>query len=166
MPHWRLETEEVVARELGGAVVGWTDWDEALAPSVPTSPMVLNAVGRAIGADERSRVLSALAAASSAGDTLVVVDHNRPRRLVAAVAAVLGPPAVPGGSPAARWRRLAGATARALEASGFRVERLRLAAGERVQVVIATRTRVAAPDVQGSTTVDGTQRSRGPKNGN
>ena len=165
MPHWRREAEEVVTREIGGAV-RWTDWEEALAPPVPPSPMVLNAVGRAIGTDERLRVLTALAAGFSPGERFAVVDHNRPRRLIAAVAAVLGPPAVPGRSLGARWRRLADPTARALQAAGFRVERLRLAAGERVQVVIATRTRVAAPDVQGSTTVDGTQRSRGPKNGN
>lgn len=142
----------------------WVEWGTPL-PSGPVElPLVVNAVGHAIDTDERLRMLADLAAAVPAGGRVVVVDHNRPRRIGEALAALIGPPFVPGRSPAARWRRLAGLTARTVQAAGFRVERLRLTAGERVQVVVATRTRVAV--TQGKATVDGTQRSRGPKNGN
>lgn len=164
MARWRRETEEIVARELGGANVPWVEWDASLPLGPVEPPLVVNAVGHAIGADERARVLASLAAVFPEGGTLVVVDHNRPRRIGAAVAALVARPFVPGSSPAARWRRLADPAARMVQTAGFRVERLRLAVSERVQVVVATRTRVAA--AQGSTTVDGTQRSRGPKNGN
>jgi hypothetical protein len=44
-----------------------------------------------------------------------------------------------GVTPAIRWRRLAYPTAREIRAAGFVIERLRLAAGERVQVVWARR---------------------------
>jgi hypothetical protein len=70
---------------------------------------------------------------------LVVVDHNRPRGRIAALAALLRTPAPAGASPQARWRRLAHPVAREAQAAGFVVESLRLAAGERVQVVSALR---------------------------
>ena len=165
MASWRREAEEILARELAG-IGTWIEWNEAADLPRAYAPVVLSAVGHAIDADERRQVLETLAATFSEGHTLVVVDHNRPRRFGAALAAAIGAPAVPGGSPAARWRRLADPVARAVQSAGFRVDRLRLVAGERVQVVIATRTRAAAPMAQGRMTVAGTQRSRGPKNGN
>jgi SAM-dependent methyltransferase len=71
------------------------------------------------------------------GGRLVLVDHNRPRRRWPALLAVVRAPAPPGPSPAARWRRLAHPAAREAQAAGFVVDALRLAAGERVQVVSA-----------------------------
>jgi SAM-dependent methyltransferase len=73
------------------------------------------------------------------GGRLIVVDHNRPRGRVAAFAAAFRAPAPAGATPQARWRRLAHPAAREAQAAGFRVESLRLAAGERVQVVSAVR---------------------------
>jgi len=70
---------------------------------------------------------------------LVAVDHNRPRRPAAALLAFVAPPQPPGATPGSRWRRLAYPTAREAQAAGFTVERLRLAAGERVQIVWARR---------------------------
>jgi SAM-dependent methyltransferase len=72
--------------------------------------------------------------------TLVVVDHNLPRRRLAAiVAAVAMSPRPPGATPAAAWRRLAYPVAREAHAAGFVVDWLRLAAGERVQIISARR---------------------------
>jgi SAM-dependent methyltransferase len=71
--------------------------------------------------------------------TLVVVDHNRPRRRLAAIAAVAMSPRPPGATPAAAWRRLAYPVAREAHAAGFVLHRPRLAAGERVQIISAWR---------------------------
>jgi hypothetical protein len=103
--------------------------------------VILSAVGHPAADEERRRVLREVAEGLAGEGGVVVVDHNRPRRLVDALAAVAGAPSVPGWSPAARWRRLAYPTARAVQGAGFRVERLRLVAGERVQIVVATRAR-------------------------
>lgn len=147
MPRWRREAGRLVAAELGGAEVPWLAWDAVAASAVaPEGPFVLCVVGHAPAPEERARVLSALAARCGAGTRLVVVDHNRPRRIGAALRALVGLPRVPGGSPAVRWRRLADPTARATQAAGFRVDRLRLVAGERVQVVTATRVRPGGAD--------------------
>jgi hypothetical protein len=140
VPAWRREAEVLVAAELGASDVRWVEWGD-LAPSAGTAlpRIVLSAVGHAAPADERARVFRDLALAVVAGGVAVVVDHNRPRRLPAALVALVGAPWVPGASPAARWRRLAHPTAREVQAAGFRVERMRFVAGERVQVVVATR---------------------------
>jgi SAM-dependent methyltransferase len=90
----------------------------------------------------RVALLAELARVCVPGGVLVAVDHNRPRRRAAAFVAVVAPPRPPGRTPAARWRRLAYPAAREVWAAGFTIERLRLAAGERVQVVFARR---AAP---------------------
>ncbi len=140
MPRWRREAERLVAAELGGEDVPWIAWDALVRSGVELMPpLVLCVVGHAPSPEERGRVLAALAARTPEGARLAVVDHNRPRRLLGALRAVLGPPHVLGRSPAARWRRLADPTARVTQATGFRVDRLRLIAGERVQVVVATR---------------------------
>ncbi|MCC6847934.1 MAG: hypothetical protein IT294_05485 [Deltaproteobacteria bacterium] len=166
VPRWRREAETLVAAELGPGDVPWIGWDALAASRVDrAAALVVSVVGHAPSPAERAQALSALAARTPAGVRLVVVDHNRPRQLVATLRALFGAPRVPGGWPSARWRRLADPSARAAQAAGFRVERLRLVADERVQVVLATRTRSSAVNDQGSTTVDGTQRSRGPKNG-
>ncbi len=71
--------------------------------------------------------------------TLVIVDHNRPRRRLAAIIATVMPPRPPGATPAAAWRRLAYPTARDAHAADLAVDRLHLAVGERVQVISARR---------------------------
>jgi hypothetical protein len=68
------------------------------------------------------------------GGALVVVDHNQPRacwRRVVGTALLAAR-----GIPPARARH---PVAREVAAHGFAVERLRLAAGERVQLVLARR---------------------------
>lgn len=84
-------------------------------------------------------LLGELARVCAPGGVLIAVDHNRPRRRMAALVAVAARPCPIGPNPAARWRRLAHPTARQVWAAGFTIERLRLAAGERVQVVFARR---------------------------
>ncbi len=93
------------------------------------------------GADAgaRAALLAELARVCVPGGALVAVDHNRPRRRAAAFVALLAPPRPAGRTLVARWRRLARPTAREVRAAGFVVERLRLAAGERVQIVFARR---------------------------
>ncbi|HWP65014.1 MAG TPA: hypothetical protein VNO26_03765 [Candidatus Limnocylindria bacterium] len=82
----------------------------------------------------RRRTLEAVRERLAAGAPLVLVDHNRPRqwwrRPLAALLLVAR------GLPPSRARHPA---ARELDGAGFRVERLRLAEGERVQVVLARR---------------------------
>lgn len=94
-------------------------------------------LGNASPAARRRALLAEAARVLAAAGTLVVVDHNRPRRRLAAMVAVGAPPRPPGGTPAAAWRRLAWPTAREVRGAGLVVDRLRLAAGERVQVVFA-----------------------------
>jgi SAM-dependent methyltransferase len=89
----------------------------------------------------RRALLAELARVLAPAGTLVVVDHNRPRRRLAAIAAVAMSPRPPGATPAAAWRRLGYPVAREAHAAGFVVDRLRLAAGERVQVISARRAR-------------------------
>jgi hypothetical protein len=122
MPAWRREVEAVIARELG--------------PAAPRA-VTVSFVGRTPSADARRATIADAARGLAADATLIVVDHNRPRRRIAALAALVRMPRLPGGAPSARWRRQAHPTARELQAAGFRVERLRLVAGERVQVVFA-----------------------------
>jgi hypothetical protein len=82
----------------------------------------------------RVRTLDALRVRLPVGAPLVLVDHNQPRQwwrrpLAWLLLAVRGLPPSRARYPAARE----------LDASGFRVEQLRLADGERVQVVLARR---------------------------
>jgi hypothetical protein len=83
---------------------------------------------------ERQAILGRLCERLPAGAPLVVVDHNQPRapwrRAVALIRLLAA------GLPPARARYPA---ARELVAHGFTVERLRLACGERVQLVVARR---------------------------
>jgi SAM-dependent methyltransferase len=142
MPTWRREAEALIAETLGVPAAHWVEWDEALpAPGSAFFHLVLSVVGHAAPSVERVRVLARIGEVLTPEGTLVVVDHNRPRRSVAAFRAVLGAPRVPGASPARRWRRLAHPTAREVQGAGFRVDRLRFAAGERIQIVIAKRGR-------------------------
>ena len=121
MPAWRRDVDAVIARELGGAARAVT----------------VSFVGRTTSVEARRRTIADAAGGLDTDGTLVVVDHNRPRRRLAALAALVRAPWIPGVTPGARWRRQARPTARELQDAGFRVERLRLAAGERVQVVFA-----------------------------
>jgi hypothetical protein len=144
---WRREAEDVLSATvapdgpLPAATTrfpAWHEWDD-LSPTSPAPVVLLSLVGHAPGADDRRRGFERLHATLPADGLLIVADHNRPRARGAALAAVVGPPLVPGGSPSRRWRRLAQPTARELQAAGFRVVRLALVAHERVQLVIARR---------------------------
>ncbi len=139
MPSWRREAAAVIAREVGPLADPWLECGDAM----PTgrSRVVVSMIGHQAPPSRRSAVMRDLARGIDPGGVAVVVDHNRPRRLAAALGALVAPPWVPGVTPDARWRRLAQPTARDLQAAGFRVDRLRLVAGERVQIVIATRLR-------------------------
>jgi hypothetical protein len=91
-------------------------------------------VGARTAAELRRRTLEAVRGRLPADAPLVLVDHNQPRqwwrRVLGAAALVVR------GFPPSRARYPA---ARELDGAGFRVERLELAAGERVQVVRARR---------------------------
>ena len=138
MAAWRRAADALIAELLGADDVTWLPWD---APALPTraGTLAVSLVGRDPDAEERRRRFTALAAALAPGGVLVALDHNRPRRLPAALWAVIAAPFVPGWSPVRRWRRLARLTAREVQGAGLRVERLRLVAGERVQVIVARR---------------------------
>jgi hypothetical protein len=139
VPAWRREADALIAAEVGVPDVPWIDWSSAAAAEPSHTALVLSMVGHAPRSEERAVKLAALARRIASHGRLIVVDHNRPRGPVAALAALARAPWVPGWSPAARWQRLAHPTAREVQAAGFRVDRLRLVAGERVQLVIATR---------------------------
>jgi hypothetical protein len=93
---------------------------------------VVSFVGAVADPVARRAQLERLRLVLPAGAPLVVVDHNQPRRLGARLvgAALL----IVRGLPPVRARYPA---ARELAAAGFAVERLRLAHGERVQLVVA-----------------------------
>lgn len=138
MAAWRRETEALLAELLGGAGIVWIGWGSSpRAGAIGATGVSL--IGLDPSPEDRCQVFAALADALEPGSVLVVVDHNRPRRVSAALEALAGAPWVPGGTPGGRWRRLARLTAREVQAAGFRVEKLRLVAGERVQVVVAIR---------------------------
>jgi len=99
--------------------------------------ILLSFVGGAPAGEDRQRLLAETRRALASGGRLLVLDHNRPRGRFAAMAALLAAPTPPGGSLTARWRRLGYTTAREAQARGLTVETLRLAAGERVQLIIA-----------------------------
>ena len=82
----------------------------------------------------RRRTLDALRVRLVPAAPIVLIDHNQPRQwwrrpLAALGLAVRGLPPSRGRYPAARE----------LDGAGFRVDRLRLTAGERLQVVLARR---------------------------
>jgi hypothetical protein len=114
---------------------------EALARLAPVAEgaapggAVVSFLGAAARPAERQAVLADLGARLTPGAPLVVVDHNQPRvpwRRPMALATLL----LAGLGPArARYP-----VARELAAAGFRIERLRLTPGERVQLVLARKT--------------------------
>jgi hypothetical protein len=93
---------------------------------------VVSFLGQGADPAARRETLAALRARLGPAGRLVVVDHNQPRRWLPRVIALPW-----------LWRhRLAPErarypTAREIAANGFMVEALRLAAGERVQLVVA-----------------------------
>ncbi|MBI3769390.1 MAG: hypothetical protein HY271_13005 [Deltaproteobacteria bacterium] len=106
--------------------------------------LAVSFLGDASAPRRRGALLGEIARVLAPGATVVAVDHNRPRRRLAALTAVAGPPRPRSWLPAAAWRRLAYPTAREIHAAGFTIEHLRLAAGERVQIVVARRPRAGA----------------------
>ena len=136
MSAWRRESDALLAELFGGAGLAWIAWD---ARPPDRAPIAVSLIGLDPAPDERRRVFASLAAALNPGRVLIVADHNRPRRLTDALVAVVAAPRVPGSTPRERWKRLGRPTAREVQTAGFRVEKLRLVAGERVQIVVATR---------------------------
>jgi len=137
MSAWRREAEARIADLLGEPPASWIAWDRVRELPSGVASLVLTFVGTSPTAAERGRALACADDVLGAGGRLVVVDHNRPRRRLAALVALAGRPWIPGCSPTRRWRRLAHPTAREVQAAGFRVEQLRLTGDERVQLVIA-----------------------------
>ena len=91
-------------------------------------------LGERVESGARGATLDALAARLASGAPLVVVDHNQPRawwrRALAIVLLALR------GFGTSRARH---PVAREVQERGFTVERLRLASGERTQLVLARR---------------------------
>jgi hypothetical protein len=136
---WRREAEAVIADTLGRRACWVELGDTVPTERPPATVIVLSLVGHAASEAARARAWRELAGAVVTGEAVAVVDHNRPRRPWAAIGALIAAPGVPGLWPQARWRRLARPTARELQRAGLVVEALRFAAGERVQIVFATR---------------------------
>jgi hypothetical protein len=104
------------------------------APGVAVAAAMVAFTGERGDPEARRRRLGDVRARLVAGAPLVLVDHNQPRQwwrrpLAAALLVARGLPPARGRYPAARE----------LDAAGFRVVRLRLMAGERVQLVLARR---------------------------
>jgi len=91
-------------------------------------------LGAAARPDERQAALRELGRRLAPGAPLVLVDHNQPRARWRRALGVLDLAAHGLGPARARYP-----AARELAALGFAVERLRLASGERVQLVVARR---------------------------
>ena len=106
--------------------------------------IALSFVGYAPRPAERRGLLAEIRRALATNGTLVLLDHSRPRRRAAALAALARRPRVPGATLGARWRRLAYPAAREAQAAGFAVQWLRLVADERVQLVVATKVEAAS----------------------
>ena len=111
-----------LARELPGAADG------------DATAAVVVFLGAAPSPDERQATLRGMQSRLPPGAPLVLVDHNQPRAQWRRAVALF--PLLAGGLRPSRARYPA---ARELAALGFAVERLRLAAGERVQLVVARR---------------------------
>jgi len=106
----------------------------------PPAGAIVTFLGARDGPVARQACLARLRSSLERGAPLVLIDHNQPRawwrRIVGAIAL-----AMRGLDPArARYP-----VARELAALGLDVERLRLACGERVQLVVARRTGAAEP---------------------
>ena len=112
-------------------------------PAGALPAIALSFVGHAPRPAERRDLLAEIRRVLATNGTLVLLDHSRPRRRAAALAALARRPRVPGATPGARWRRLAYPAAREVQAAGLAVQCLRLVAGERVQLVVATRVEMA-----------------------
>ena len=119
------------ARRLAAALAARVRLAEAA--DVPAAAVVAF-VGATADPAARQRLLAALGARLPVGGALVLVDHNQPRTWWRRVIAL-----VPLAAAGLRPERARYPAARELAALGFTVERLRLACGERVQLVLAYR---------------------------
>jgi hypothetical protein len=106
--------------------------DADATPPETAGAAVVSFVGTRADPVARRTLLQRLRQTLPAGAPIVVVDHNQPRRMMARVFGWVA--LLSRGLPPLRARY---PTARELAALGFVVERLRLAHGERVQLVMA-----------------------------
>jgi hypothetical protein len=109
----------------------------ALGPAPAAAPpagAVVVLLGAPARPAERQALLAGLRGRLPPGAPLVLVDHNQPRGVARRALGTLALAAT--GLPPARARYPA---ARELAVLGFAVDRLRLAAGERVQLIVAHR---------------------------
>lgn len=138
---WERAAMALIVEALGGPPAARIAADCAALPSRSggLESLVVSFVGQAPRPAEREALLAGARQALAPGGRLVLIDHNRPRRLPAALVALVRRPRVPGATPRARWRRLAHPVAREAARAGFAIEALRFVAGERVQVVLARR---------------------------
>ncbi len=95
---------------------------------------IVTFLGTAGAPAERQQILHALRTRLPADAPLVLIDHNQPRALARRVLGWLVLAAAGLGPARARYPG-----ARELRALGFTIDRLRLACGERVQLVLARR---------------------------
>jgi hypothetical protein len=121
----------------------------------PPAAAIVTFLGARDGPTSRQASLASLRSRLAHGAPMVLVDHNQPRawwRRVLGVVAL----AIRGFGPArARYP-----AARELAALGLDVERLRLACGERVQLVVARRRGAGEPCGPAGEQVEGHERGR------
>jgi hypothetical protein len=124
-------------------------------PDEPPAAAIVTFLGAHDGPAARQACLARLRSSLARGAPLVLIDHNQPRgwwqRIVGAIVLAMR------GLAPARARYPA---ARELAALGLHVERLRLACGERVQLVVARRAAVAEPCGPANEQVEGRERGR------
>jgi hypothetical protein len=141
----RAHAVSLLGRADGSALVLGRDapaWRQALAAAgwsppagaEPVAAVVVTFLGEREDGTARRERLAAAGARLRPGAPLLLVDHNQPRRWWRRVPGWVS--LAVRGLPPARARVLA---ARQLDAAGFQVDCLRLAAGERVQLVLARR---------------------------
>jgi len=111
----------------GVAAAGWRTVDDG-----PVAAAIVSFLDERGDAAERTATLRTVLDRLPEDGRLVAVDHNQPRRAMARLGAV--PALWRHGLPASRARY---PTAREIASHGFVVERLRLVARERAQIVVA-----------------------------
>src|SRR5262245_17305754 len=98
---WERAARDSIAQALGAppAATITAHPSMTLDPSEQLASLVVSFVGQTVAPAERATLLAAAARALAPDGRLVVVDHNRPRRLPAALGALIAPPRVPGWTP-------------------------------------------------------------------
>ena len=124
----------VVAPRAGRLAAALAAQTACASDSAPPAAGIVSFLGAPAHPADRQAALRLLARRLPAGAPLVLVDHNQPRVLWRRGLGILALAVARCAPSRARYP-----AARELAALGFAVERLRLACGERVQLVLARR---------------------------